>query len=45
MGALYERLGYERWFKRGAERELAAALQSRLGRDRVLFSQAGFNAV
>lgn len=45
MGALYERLGYERWFKPGAERELAAALQSRLGHDRVLFSQAGFNAV
>jgi DNA repair photolyase len=45
MGGLYERLGYERWFQPGAERELAAALQSRLGRDRVLFSQAGFNAI
>ena len=45
MGELYERLGYARWFQPGAERELLARLQSRMGHDRVLFSQAGFNAV
>jgi DNA repair photolyase len=45
MGELYERLGYARWFRPGAERELLATLQSRMGHDRVLFSQQGFNAV
>ncbi|HEY2483993.1 MAG TPA: radical SAM protein [Candidatus Binataceae bacterium] len=45
VGDLYERLGYATWFQPGAERELLARLQSRMGRDRVLFSQAGFNAV
>ncbi|HKF29647.1 MAG TPA: radical SAM protein [Candidatus Binataceae bacterium] len=44
VGELYERLGYARWFKPGAERELLARLQARMGHDRVLFSQAGFNA-
>jgi DNA repair photolyase len=45
MGELYARLGYERWFRPGAERELLAALRSRLGPERVLFSCEGFNAV
>jgi DNA repair photolyase len=45
MGELYDRLGYEGWFEPGAERELLAALKSRLGADRVLFSRAGFTAV
>jgi DNA repair photolyase len=45
VGELYERLGYATWFQPGAERELLARLQSRMGQDRVLFSQAGFNAV
>jgi DNA repair photolyase len=45
VGELYTRLGYARWFKPGAERELLATLQSRMGHDRVLFSRAGFNAV
>ncbi|HUY19181.1 MAG TPA: radical SAM protein [Candidatus Binataceae bacterium] len=45
IGALYQRLGYEGWFRPGAEAELMAALRARLGADRVLFSGAGFNAV
>ncbi len=45
IGALYERLGYEGWFRPGAEAELMAALRSRLGAERVLFSREGFNAV
>jgi len=45
IGALYERLGYEGWFRPGAERELIAALRSRLGAERVLFSRDGFNAI
>jgi hypothetical protein len=45
VGELYERLGYATWFQPGAERELLARLQSQMGHDRVLFSQAGFNAV
>ena len=45
IGELYERLGYADWFKPGAERELLAAMRSRLGDDRVLFSRDGFNAV
>jgi DNA repair photolyase len=45
MGELYRRLGYERWFEPGAERELMDALRKRLGHERVLFSRAGFNAV
>jgi DNA repair photolyase len=45
IGALYQRLGYEGWFRPGAESELMAALRARLGTERVLFSRAGFNAV
>jgi DNA repair photolyase len=45
IGALYERLGYADWFKRGAERDLLAAMRARLGDDRVLFSRAGFTTV
>jgi DNA repair photolyase len=45
IGQMYERLGYAQWFRPGAEKELLATLRSRLGHDRVLFSQDGFNAV
>ncbi|HEY2525096.1 MAG TPA: radical SAM protein [Candidatus Binataceae bacterium] len=45
MGELYVRLGYEGWFRPGAERELMAAMRARLGAARVLFSREGFNAV
>jgi DNA repair photolyase len=45
MGGLYRRLGYEKWFRPGAEKELLAAMRSRLGDDHVLFSREGFNAV
>jgi DNA repair photolyase len=45
IGQLYARLGYDRWFQPGAESDLLAALNARLGRDRVLFSREGFNAV
>jgi len=45
IGELYARLGYEGWFEPGAECELLAALQSRLGHERVLFSRDGFTAV
>lgn len=45
MGQFYARLGYDRWFQPGAESDLLAALNARLGRDRVLFSREGFNAV
>jgi DNA repair photolyase len=45
MGELYTRLGYEGWFRPGAERELMAAMRARLGAERVLFSREGFNAV
>ncbi len=45
MGELYARLGYERWFRPGAEAELMRALGSRLGEERVLFSREGFVAV
>jgi DNA repair photolyase len=45
MAELYERLGYREWFRPGAEEELLAVTRSRLGRDRVLFSRDGFNAV
>ena len=45
MGELYTRLGYEGWFRPGAERELMAAMRARLGSERVLFSREGFNAV
>jgi DNA repair photolyase len=45
IGELYRRLGYEGWFAPGAESTLLAALRARLGEDRVLFSEDGFNAV
>jgi DNA repair photolyase len=45
MAELYARLGYEGWFRPGAERELMAAMGTRLGAERVLFSREGFNAV
>lgn len=45
MAELYRRLGYDRWFERGAEAELLAAMRARLGAERVLFSCAGFNTV
>jgi hypothetical protein len=45
IGELYARLGYSDWFRPGAEGPLLAALRKRLGEDRVLFSQAGFNHV
>jgi len=45
VGDLYRQLGYEGWFRPGAESALLAALRARLGADRVLFSGGGFNAV
>ncbi|MGA2409749.1 MAG: radical SAM protein [Candidatus Binataceae bacterium] len=45
MGELYARLGYSEWFRPGAETALLAAMRSRLGNDRVLFSRSGFNTV
>ncbi len=45
IGDLYDRLGYAEWFEPGAERDLLAAMRTRLGADRVLFSRAGFTAV
>ena len=45
MERMFARLGYAEWFRPGAERELLAALTRRLGPERVLFSQSGFNAI
>jgi DNA repair photolyase len=45
IAEIYERLGYERWFRPGAERELLDAMRARLGDERVLFSKEGFAAV
>ncbi|MGA8059865.1 MAG: hypothetical protein WB999_16575, partial [Candidatus Binataceae bacterium] len=45
MDELYARLGYQGWFRPGAERELMAAMRARMGEERVLFSREGFNAV
>jgi hypothetical protein len=45
MDELYARLGYEGWFRPGAECELMAAMRARLGEERVLFSRAGFNTM
>ena len=45
MAELYERLGYREWFRPGAEQELLTVMRSRLGRERVLFSRDGFNAI
>lgn len=45
IGELYERLGYEGWFRPGIEDKLLAAMRRRLGEHRVLYSRAGFSAV
>ena len=45
MGEIYARLGYEKWFHPGAERELVAQMTARMGESRVLFSRDGFSAV
>jgi DNA repair photolyase len=45
MGEIHARLGYEGWFRPGAEAELMRALRARLGEERVLFSCEGFGAV
>jgi DNA repair photolyase len=45
IGELYNRLGYEGWFRPGAEEQLLAAMRSRLGEHRVLYSRDGFSAV
>jgi DNA repair photolyase len=45
MGEIYRRLGYAEWFRPGVEQELLAAMRTRLGNRRVLFSRDGFNAV
>jgi DNA repair photolyase len=45
IGELYARLGYEGWFRPGAEDELFATMRARLGEERVLFSRDGFAAV
>jgi DNA repair photolyase len=42
---LYEGLGYHGWFEKGAEHDLIAAMKTRLGEERVLFSRDGFNAL
>jgi hypothetical protein len=45
IGELYDRLGYEGWFRPGAEEQLLAAMRARLGAHRVLYSREGFNAL
>jgi DNA repair photolyase len=45
IGELYNRLGYEGWFRPGAEDHLLDAMRARLGEDRVLYSRDGFSAV
>ena len=45
IGALYARLGYAEWFRPGAESALLAAMRTRLGAERVLFSRSGFNSL
>ena len=45
IGELYHRLGYEGWFRPGAEEQLLAAMRTRLGESRVLYSREGFSAV
>jgi len=42
---LYQRLGYDGWFEKGAESALIEAMKARLGAGRVLLSREGFNAV
>jgi DNA repair photolyase len=45
IGELYARLGYEGWFRPGAEERLLDAMRKRLGAHRVLYSREGFSAV
>ena len=45
IGELYDRLGYEGWFRPGAEQQLLDAMRRRLGEHRVLYSRDGFSAV
>jgi hypothetical protein len=45
IGELYARLGYEGWFRPGAEDRLLDAMRKRLGAYRVLYSRDGFSAV
>ncbi len=45
MGETYRRLGYERWFVPGAERELVEAMKAELGPERVVMSRDGFLAI
>jgi len=45
IGELYDRLGYQGWFRPGAEKHLLDAMRSRLGEHRVLYSRDGFSAV
>jgi DNA repair photolyase len=45
IGELYARLGYEGWFRPGAEDRLLDAMRKRLGAHRVLYSRDGFSAV
>ncbi len=45
IGELYDRLGYQGWFRPGAEEQLLAAMRARLGAHRVFYSREGFNAV
>lgn len=45
MREIYTRLGYEGWYRVGAEEELLGALRARMGERRVLFSRDGFTAV
>ena len=45
IGELYARLGYEGWFRPGAEDRLLDAMRKRLGSHRVLYSREGFSAV
>ena len=45
IGELYDRLGYEGWFRPGAEAHLLDAMRALLGEHRVLYSRDGFSAV
>lgn len=45
IAELYKRLGYEGWFRPGAEQHLREVMRARLGEHRVLYSRDGFSAV
>lgn len=45
MARVYEEHGYPEWYQPGAHLELLAALTSKLGQERVAFSQEGFNTM